>query len=110
MARSTKNNEVKETKKGAYFNAVVIRGHIKRVLFEGENVNKYSIDVPSETPNGKVSHAYLNVTEFSTDGAWAVDDFVHIEGHLSTGSYKKDGKTMYTTDIIVDKIDEVKEG
>lgn len=110
MARSTKNNEAKETKKGTYFNAVVIRGYIKRVLLDSEKVKKYSVDVPSETPNGKVSHAFLNVTEFSTDGAWAVDDFVHIEGHLSTGSYEKNGKKMYTTDIIVDKIDEVKEG
>lgn len=29
-----------------------------------------------------------------------------IEGHIQTGSYKdKDGKTVYTTDVIVDRID-----
>lgn len=29
---------------------------------------------------------------------------VAIEGHIQTGSYEKDGKKVYTTDVIVDKI------
>ena len=28
-----------------------------------------------------------------------------IVGHIQTGSYEKDGKKVYTTDIIVDKLD-----
>lgn len=112
MARTTKtsNNEAKKNeRKFEYGNAVVIRGTIRKILLDSEKVNKYSIDVPSETPNGKVSHAFLNITEFSTEGAWEVGTNVHIEGHLSTGSYQKDGKTLYTTDIIVDKIEEIKD-
>lgn len=110
MARSTKttNNEAKKNeKKFEYGNAVVIRGTIRKVLLDAEKVKKYSIDVPSETPNHKVSHAFLNITEFSTDGAWEEGTNVHVEGHLSTGSYEKNGKTFYTTDIIVDNIEEI---
>ena len=109
MARSTKtNNEApKNERKFEYGNAVVIRGTIRKILLDSEKVKKYSIDVPSETPNGKVSHAFLNITEFSTEGAWEEGTNVHVEGHLSTGSYKKDGKTLYTTDIIIDKIEEI---
>lgn len=29
---------------------------------------------------------------------------VGIEGHIQTGSYEKDGKKTYTTDIVVEKI------
>ena len=109
MARATKtNNEAKKNeRKFEYCNAVVIRGTIRKVLLDAEKVKKYSIDVPSETPNGKVSHAFLNITEFSTDGAWEEGTNVHVEGHLSTGSYEKNGKTFYTTDIIVDNIEEI---
>lgn len=107
MARTSKTNEAKSNANVQYFNTVIIRGTIKRVLLDAEKVKKYSVDVPSETPNGKTSHAYLNVTEFSTDGAWEVDTVIHIEGHLSTGSYEKNGKKFYTTDIIADRIDEV---
>ena len=110
MARSTtkKTNETKNnTPAFECFNVVVIRGTIKRVLLDGEKMKKYSIDVPSVTPKGNTSHTFLNVTEFSTDGAWEEGTLIHVEGHLSTGSYEKNGKKLYTTDIIADKIEEV---
>lgn len=28
-----------------------------------------------------------------------------IEGHIQTGSYEKDGKKVYTTDVIVDRLE-----
>ena len=28
-----------------------------------------------------------------------------ISGHIHTGSYEKDGKTIYTTDVVVDEIE-----
>ena len=30
---------------------------------------------------------------------------IMVEGHIHTGSYEKDGKKVYTTDIIVDRIE-----
>lgn len=30
---------------------------------------------------------------------------VAVEAHLQTGSYQKDGKTFYTTDIIADRVE-----
>lgn len=32
-------------------------------------------------------------------------DKVAIEGRIQTGSYEKDGKKVYTTDIVVDKVE-----
>lgn len=107
-----RNTKKTEAAKPAYnfdfANTGVIRGVVRKVLFDGEKVKKYSIDVPSETKNGKTAHAFINVTEFSTDGALAEGTSVNIEFHLSTGSYEnKEGKKIYTTDIVADCIDEI---
>lgn len=32
---------------------------------------------------------------------------VNVYGHIQTGSYQKDGKTIYTTDLIADRIEYV---
>lgn len=32
-------------------------------------------------------------------------DMVLIEGHITTGSYEKDGKKIYTTEVTADRID-----
>lgn len=29
---------------------------------------------------------------------------VSVEGHIQTGSYEKDGKKVYTTDVVVEKV------
>ena len=29
---------------------------------------------------------------------------IAIEGHIQTGSYEKDGKKVYTTDVVVEKV------
>ena len=91
-----------------FANTGVIRGVVKKVLFDGEKVKKYSIDVPTKTKNDKISHAFVNVTEFSTEGAIDEGTNINIEFHIATGSYEnKDGKKIFTTDIIADCIDEI---
>lgn len=108
MAR--KNNTKKATNDYgfAFSNVVVLRGVIRKVLFSSDKVSKYSIDVPSETPNGNVAHAFINVTEFTTDGAMEEGSKVHIEGYISTGSYDdKNGNKRYTTDVVATSIEEI---
>lgn len=89
-------------------NTVVLRGVVRKILLESDKVVKYSIDVPSETPNGNIAHAFVNVTEFTSDGAIKEGTAVAIEGYISTGSYtKKDGTKAYTTDIVVKDMAEI---
>lgn len=116
MARATKTTKdtAKATLKdvqdkfNGFSNVVVLRAEIKRVLFDSPKCNKYAIAVPSETAKGNVSWAYLNLTEFESDSEpLEVGTLVHIEGHLASGSYEKNGRKFYTTDIIADKIEEI---
>lgn len=116
MARgkSKTNNETKATLKdveakfNGLSNTVVLRAEIKRVLYDSPKCNKYAIAVPSATSKGNVSYAFLNLTEFETDSEpLEVGTLVNIEGHLASSSYEKDGRKLYTTDIIADKIEEI---
>lgn len=107
MSRTTKKAEATNYNFD-FENSGVIRGVVKKVLFDGEKVKKYSVDVPSKTKNDKISHAFVNVTEFSTEDAIAEGTNVNIEFHIATGSYEnKEGKKIFTTDIIADCIDEI---
>ena len=91
-----------------FSNVVLLRAEVKKVLLDHPKCNKYSIAVPSETANHKVAYAYLTLTEFSdNETPFEVGTLIHIEGHLSSGSYEKNGKKNYTTDIIADKIEEI---
>ena len=109
MARSSKNNKIEAANKYdfEFANTGVIRGIVNKVLYDGEKVKKYNIDVPSKTKNDKISHAFVNVVEFSTEDAILEGTKVNIEYHIATGSYdNKDGKKIFTTDIVADTIDE----
>lgn len=97
-----------QSKFNGFSNTVVLRAEVKKVLLDHPKCNKYSIAVPSETANHKVAYAYLTLTEFSdNETPFEVGTLIHIEGHLSSGSYEKNGKKNFTTDIIADKIEEI---
>lgn len=111
MTRKNTNTKKNTNDYGfAFANTVVLRGVIRKINFSSDKVAKYNIDVPSETPNGNICHAFLNVTEFTTDGALDEGTKVHIEGYISTGSYEdKNGNKRYTTDVIATSIKEIED-
>ena len=53
---------------------------------------------------------FINCTAFSKT-AELIHQYIKkghrlgISGHIQTGSYEKDGKTVYTTDVVADSID-----
>lgn len=97
-----------QSKFNGFSNTVVLRAEVKKVLLDHPKCNKYSIAVPSETAKGNVSYAYLNLTEFcNNESPYEVGTLIHIEGHMASDSYEKNGKKFYTTDIIADKIEEI---
>lgn len=54
-------------------------------------------DFPRVTVFGKTAE---NVGRYMKKGRQ-----IAVEGHIATGSYEKDGKTIYTTDIIGDRVE-----
>lgn len=65
----------------------------------GKNKNGQDLgaDFINITTYGKTAENFAN---FKHKG-----DMVLIEGHITTGSYEKDGKKIYTTEVTVDRLD-----
>ena len=106
MARTSKKKE-ETTYNFDFANTCVIRGIIKKVIVDSEKVNRYSVDVPRETPNKKTAHSFITVVEFSEDDAIEEGTSVNIEGYISTGNYKKAKDTIWTTEVVATCIDEI---
>lgn len=72
------------------FNIALDRGKDK-------NGQSRGTDFPNCVAFGRTAE---NLERFSGKGLR-----VQIEGHLQTGSYEKDGQKVYTTDVIVDRLE-----
>lgn len=74
-------------------------------------VARFTIAINRETKNkdGNYDADYINCVSFG-ERAKSLSDYlkkgskVSVEGRIQTGSYEKDGKKVYTTDVIVEKI------
>lgn len=109
MARSTKAAEPKKQNDYDFdlLNQWMANGIIQKVLNTSDKLNTYKVDVPTKTPKGNISHAYILVKEFSSEAPFEEGTKVTITGSISTGSYEaKDGTKRYTQDLIADSIKE----
>ena len=93
IGRLTKSVEAKTSGSGmavARFSIAISRGKDK-------DGNDRGADFPSIVCFGKTAE---NCEKYLGKGSQ-----ISVEGHLQTGSYKKeDGSTVYTTDVIADRI------
>ena len=93
MGRLTKDVECKYTPDGmavARFNLAIDRGKDK-------NGQDRGADFPSCVAFGRTAE---NLEKFSGKGLR-----VAVTGHITTGSYEKDGHKVYTTDITADRVE-----
>lgn len=92
--RLTKDVEVRYTQTN---NLAV--GKTTIAVNRGKNKNGQDLgaDFINITTYGKTAENFCN---FKHKG-----DMVLIEGHITTGSYEKDGKKIYTTEVTVDRLD-----
>jgi hypothetical protein len=60
----------------------------------------------------KVEKNVLNVVAFSENSrvlhSYSKDEPIQIFGHVRSGSYEKDGKKIYTQDLVIDKFGDKK--
>ena len=86
-------------------NAVVISGTVLRPN-QREKVCRFTLDVATPTPNGKTAHAFIPVVWFNSDIEDTVTEGekVAVNGALRTGSYEKDGRKIYTVEVVAEKV------
>lgn len=97
-------------------NNVVLEGRLTRdpdvrAMENGTSVARFSLAVDRDVPSsdGTRKADFINCVAFGKTAEF-VDKWltkgkgIAIVGHIQTGSYKnKDGATVYTTDVIVDR-------
>ena len=103
MANKKSANTTTET--ASDHNAVIISGTVLRPN-QREKVCRFTLDVATPTPNGKTSHAYVPVVWFNSDSEDTVTEGerVAVNGAIRTGSYEKDGRKIYTVDVVAEKV------
>lgn len=92
--------ELRYTPSGAAvtrFTIAVSRKMSKEKKQEAENKNQPTADFISCTAWNKTAELIANYFKKGSK--------IGIQGRIQTGSYEKDGHTVYTTDIVVDSID-----
>lgn len=101
-----KKSETKETKKTTTDqNTVVLIGTVLRPV-QHEKLCRFTMVCESETPNGKTARSYIPVVWFNGGSDETVDEGerVAIDGFIKSGKYEKDGRTIYTLDVVVENI------
>lgn len=106
--KSAQSSEVREDN-----NSVAIEGIVKKVNYSGDKMMSYNIEVENKTPNGKASHAWVDVKQFDSscpiDVVFEEGDHVAVGGRFNTESYKtKSGKNASKLIIVAEQIKEVK--
>lgn len=94
-------------------NVVVISGNVVRdpELKTGKvSVVRFSVACQRRFKNaeGNYDADFPNIVAFDKTAEFIAKHFkkgdrIEVSGHLQTGNYKKDGVTIYTTDVIVDQ-------
>lgn len=86
-------------------NRVLITGTVLRPN-QGEKMCRFTLDVATPTPNGKVSHAYVPCVWFNGDSEDTVTEKerIAVSGSLRSGSYEKDGRKIYTLDVVAETV------
>lgn len=85
-------------------NKVILTGKVKRVLFDGEKVTKFTLETVQKTPKNNYAHQFINVTLFSEKDTVEEDDIITLEGYITTESYGEGKKKKYTTTVVTNEI------
>lgn len=89
IGRLTKDVEVRQGNNGKAFAKVSVA------------VNRPGKDNEADFPRVTIFGTQAeNLAKYQGKGS-----LIAIEGHITTGNYEKDGETIYTTDIIADRVE-----
>ena len=106
MAKKTET-KASETKKASTtdINAVQLIGTVHRPN-QMEKLCRFTLDCCHVTPKGNIAHSFIPVVWFNADTEETVSDGerIGVYGYIKSGKYEKDGRTVYTQDVVAEKV------
>ena len=101
-----KKNNAKEETKRLDVNEVKLSGVVKNVLHQSDKVVTFTICTESKADTEKGSTVnFPTIKWFNPSDKVEEGDTLAIYGYYHTGSYEKDGKRYYTTDVVANKVE-----
>lgn len=69
-----------------------------------------AVDRPKKADGTEQSADFISCVAFAKTADMVLKYFnkgkpIALEGHIQTGSYEKEGKKVYTTDVVVDRVE-----
>ncbi|MBQ4031320.1 MAG: single-stranded DNA-binding protein [Bacilli bacterium] len=98
-------------------NKVILKGVITRDIDLRHTksdvvVARFTVATKRTTANkdGKYENDYISCVAYQHNAEMINKYFskgsgIMVEGHIQTGSYEKDGKKIYTTDVVVERVE-----
>lgn len=103
--KNTKKNTKKNTNnwfdKVDLLDSCLVRGYVKKVIFESDNVTKWCVETASHTQNGKIRRAWITVVDF--DGLLEEGNVYDMDLIITTNNYKDN----FTTEFVVNEVNEI---
>lgn len=105
MAKRRENKDVKKAETNDS-NVVMLIGTVARPN-QMDKLCRFTMVCESVTPKGNIAKSYIPVVWFNSgsDETVTEGERVRVNGYLKSGKYEKDGKTIYTLDVVVDEIE-----
>lgn len=101
-----KRSEASEKKTATNdINCVSLIGTVLRP-HQYEKMCRFTLVCGSETPAGKIANSYIPIVWFNegSEETVAEDERVAVNGRLKSGKYEKDGRTIYTLDVVAEEV------
>lgn len=106
MAKKTETKAIENKKASTTdINAVQMIGTVLRPI-QMDKLCRFTLDCCQVTPKGNIAHSFIPVVWFNEGLEETVADGerIGVEGYLKSGKYEKDGRTIYTLDVVAEKI------
>lgn len=98
-------------------NKTILKGNLTRdveLRYTQSNIAiaRFTIAVSRniKSKDGKYESDFINCIAYQNNAEFISKYFekgsgILVEGHIQTGSYEKDGKKVYTTDVVVERVE-----
>ena len=92
----------------------LVRNPDVRVLNDGKTVSKFTVAVDRrfKNKNGEKEADFIPVVVFGKPAEFVAEyvkkgNMVSVSGRITTGSYEKEGRKIYTTEITADEVNSI---
>ena len=105
MAKRSENKATENKASTTDINAVQLIGKVLRPN-QMDKLCRFTMDCAQVTPKGNLAHSFIPCVWFNEDSEETIaeGERIGVSGYIKSGKYEKDGRTIYTLDVVAEKV------